>query len=141
MICPPGELWARTGKRLHGSLLSWLEARLHHLVLAQLRASTFDAESLAVRLDSLDEGIEDLFKRVERLESGLACPPFSPNMTVVRALAAHPGVLRLFKKRQLPSCQICPVAFDETLEEVAKAHGFSLREFMHELNNLDNIPI
>ena len=42
----------------------------------------------------------------------------------------------MFGRHGLTGCAICPVAAEETLEEVALGRGLSLTELLHDLNDL-----
>lgn len=85
---------------------------------------------------SLDRDLRRVEERLSRLELRLRHPGFRPDMTVAEAFERHPGVAAVFARRHLHRCHACPVAHDETLEELADGRGFSLDALLAELQLL-----
>jgi len=88
---------------------------------------------LAAALDGAGARLDAVAARLDALEARFAVGPSSP---VARVLAHRPGARAVLARRHLPSCADCPVAEDETLAELAVAHGFSLPSLLAEIQAL-----
>lgn len=114
---------------IRSSLRGAFRTLVQRLVLAEA-GSAADARG---DLDRLRQDCRTLAARVQRLEVDRRRPLVDGRLTVARAWRLHPGVPALFLRRHLPDCPSCPVGEDETLEEMARAHGFPLAEMIDDL--------
>ena len=114
---------------IRSSLRAAFRSLVERLVLKEAASTA----SLPADLARLAQDRSALEARVRRLEAARVRPLVDGNLTVARAWRLHPEVPALFRERNLPDCPSCPVGEDETLEEVARAHGFPLPEMIEHM--------
>lgn len=131
---------SRTGLDLRGRLKAALRRGLEPLVREALEADSRSAQPVRPALDALASGLTDLEARMRRIDD--LTRPLGPHgaLTVREALGRFVGFRRSLERRHVTGCDACPASGEETLEEVAEAHGFRLSDWLEELAVPPGVP-